>query len=606
MSTDLYGVRVLDVDRDRREVRLRVFVVYYEAAVQGYCAPPERDWSFFLGLLWESGRWDGPIGKVIEVDQILDDDWAAANARWFIEDVEQTARRNDPPSPEDWEHIKDFYYERDGRWANEHRLVQADFTVRVTDACWIQHLSPGNAWGTTWYERYADQPCAEDVPHIPDLRNPSTILKPFEGESDLEDLAFSDDGRFLAVLNDIQGLVVYNTADWSERVRARPESRVSATRLMWALGRRVVTFKDFRDESRQFAFDVDTGSWVDAPLERGRTRSSSGRHRAEYGIAVGVEFLDGPKALDSDELMIEAAAFTSDESRLFVAGMSPDVFVLDPSTGEVLDSFADTGERVWELAVSPDGAYLVTSAPTSSHEAELEIRVRRTRDQQIVARHRLNGYVSGLQWSPDGRRLVVMVTGAALGAPGEIHVLPIGLPADPPGDLRPPPRDTSADHGLDPDLILGMALASGSVTVDELNGIVAGHGRWLASGGGGGSWQVLTVGALPLAVYRGPSGTDGEQAELRNRRFETGTDLRGLNLACADLTALVGESIDLRGADLRDATVTDSQLRGARLSGADLRGTDFSRADLSGADLTGAKLAGTDFQGTDLTDAKGI
>ncbi|MBC6466818.1 pentapeptide repeat-containing protein [Actinomadura alba] len=155
-------------------------------------------------------------------------------------------------------------------------------------------------------------------------------------------------------------------------------------------------------------------------------------------------------------------------------------------------------------------------------------------------------------------------------------------------------------------MVRDMALASDPVTQDELNDLAAGHRRWLETGGGGGTWQVLKVGSLPLAIYNGPSGAEGTRAELRYRRFEKGADLRGLVLSWADLTGLVGEWIDLRGADLRNATVTDAQLRGAQLSGADLSGADFSRADLSGADLMGADLTGTDFENTDLTDAKRI
>ncbi|WP_345431295.1 hypothetical protein [Actinoallomurus vinaceus] len=230
MATDIFGARVLGVDLDRREVRFRVFVVYYETADRGYMTLPDRDRGFFLGLLWESGRWDHPIGEAtIGLDQILDEGWCATNARWFVEDVECTARRNDPPSAESWEVLHDFYYERDGGWRDEDHLVQADYTVRATHERWIEHLNEGDAWGSAWYPRWADDPRPEDLPHIPDLRHPATVLEPFpHGET--EELAFSDDGRHLAVHSDNGELVVYETATWSEHGRERVALPLEALR----------------------------------------------------------------------------------------------------------------------------------------------------------------------------------------------------------------------------------------------------------------------------------------------------------------------------------------------------------------------------------------
>ena len=116
------------------------------------------------------------------------------------------------------------------------------------------------------------------------------------------------------------------------------------------------------------------------------------------------------------------------------------------------------------------------------------------------------------------------------------------------------------------------------MTKQELNKIVASHGRWLADK------------------------SRGERANLHC------ADLRGANLSGADL----------RGADLSDADLSDANLCGADLCGADLCGADLRDADLRGANLSyanlsdanlryanlcGANLRGADLCGADLRDA---
>ena len=88
------------------------------------------------------------------------------------------------------------------------------------------------------------------------------------------------------------------------------------------------------------------------------------------------------------------------------------------------------------------------------------------------------------------------------------------------------------------------------MTKQELNEIVASHGRWLADN------------------------TTGERADLYRANL-CDADLRGANLRNADL----------RGADLRGA-----DLRGANLRNADLYRANLSEANLSEADLRGANL----------------
>lgn len=54
MSTDMYGVRVLEVDPDQLRVRLKVFVVYYETGSRTYIPLPDDEPGIFLQFLWDS------------------------------------------------------------------------------------------------------------------------------------------------------------------------------------------------------------------------------------------------------------------------------------------------------------------------------------------------------------------------------------------------------------------------------------------------------------------------------------------------------------------------------------------------------------------------
>ncbi|MFJ2203286.1 tetratricopeptide repeat protein [Streptomyces violaceusniger] len=160
MSTDLFGVRVLDLDHERRRVRFRVFVVYYEPSWgTGELLPDDP--SFFFRVLWEAAenftphRY-GPLTDVVTLDEFLDEGWVESNTHRFVAGVERVAVRNHPVSDEDFERLATFYYEREGGWPNEEQLAQGDYDVHVTDARWLESLRVGQSWGTTNYAGDSD------------------------------------------------------------------------------------------------------------------------------------------------------------------------------------------------------------------------------------------------------------------------------------------------------------------------------------------------------------------------------------------------------------------------------------------------------------------
>ncbi|MEU9113856.1 WD40 repeat domain-containing protein [Streptomyces sp. NPDC048483] len=449
MSTDLYGVRVLDVAPDRREVTFTVFVVYYDTESKTFPPLPDEP-GFFLHLLWERARWDGPLGELITVDQIGDEDWVNTHTRWFINHVERTSCDNYPPTDDHFARLHDFHYERSWGWQDEDLLVQAEYTVRVTDPRWTQQLNPGDSWGTTAYPVAADHLRREEAPNIPDLRHRTATFTPFEDlpkeEGTPGDLAFSDDGRYLAVTSDRDGLVIYETDGWTEHDRANSGLGLSPS-LKWVPGKHVVALNERYEGSTRWAYDVAAGAPVDIPSEPGRTRSRTGRYRVNYGEDYWVEFVNSPPecganepdGMKTPEFDAECVAFTADESRMFVGGMGPEIHVVGLPTGSIVDTITDSWKRTWGLAVSPDGAYLAVTVQTDRYREpwECELRVLRVADHEIVTRHRGGPYGGPLAWSPDGRWLAANVTTGGDGYGGETRIFPVGLPTGPPAALLP-------------------------------------------------------------------------------------------------------------------------------------------------------------------------
>jgi hypothetical protein len=433
MSTMMYGVRVLDVDRDDLRVRLKVFAVYYDTDSMSFPGVPETGLLFFA--LWERA-------PLVELDHLLDFEWVDANARRFVSRVELVASANHPPTDGHWERLDDFYYLRDGGWKDEDLLIQFEYDVWVTDPRWLEPLKPGDAWQTAAFPLTADTWTAEDAPHLPDFERPATVLT----VDSFSSLAFSDDGRYLAVCNPKGQVGVYDTTDWSQVGQAPAGDDWYLPRLMWVPGEHVVTVKshpEYVSPRPQWAFNVITGTEVDAPVQLGFTRSRDGVHRIDKDDESNdVLFTDGtargPDAVPWKD--VSYRAFTGDGSRLFLDA-NQTLYVLDPATGEVVDTVAyDWEEEQINFAANPDGGYLAIAAPSRRHHANEprpqhpeELCVFRLADRTIVLARELSSNVQELAWSPCGRWLAI-----AAGDRGRtVSVFPMGPDPD-----APVPRTT--------------------------------------------------------------------------------------------------------------------------------------------------------------------
>ncbi|MEO5991917.1 MAG: hypothetical protein ABIP68_09810, partial [Ferruginibacter sp.] len=142
MSTDVYGVKILQVEDDT--VNMKVFNVYRDWI--GYLPSPFNPFFFFM-VLGDSPNYD--VKSFIEKlsSEFYKEDFIFSNSANYIKSIEII----------DFENLLndmnyDFYYERDGKWKNEDQLPCITYKVTVTDNELLAHLSAGLAWGTTCYE----------------------------------------------------------------------------------------------------------------------------------------------------------------------------------------------------------------------------------------------------------------------------------------------------------------------------------------------------------------------------------------------------------------------------------------------------------------------
>lgn len=214
MSTDLYGIRVVDTKPEENKVVIKVFVVYYDVAYKNH-QPLPKDPSFFFRILWDEGDTrfgkGGTIGNEVSVDQICDEPWVDNNTFRFIKNVKQLRTTNFPLT--DYTGYADFYYERNGSWENEDKLVQATYEIEVTDTKYFDHLSSGMSWGTTAYQTKAVKVSHAYLSSLPDITKPLTQLHPFKDKS-ICDVLFSQDNAYFFALSSSGELVCYCMDSW--------------------------------------------------------------------------------------------------------------------------------------------------------------------------------------------------------------------------------------------------------------------------------------------------------------------------------------------------------------------------------------------------------
>ena len=174
MSTDLYEVTVVELDRGRRRVRLRVLCAYVDIDVEdgrvtyAEAKPFPRDASWFVRMLHEAG-FKGRDGVYDAIPSVTPpgvwttgpvpwkwppgDSWVNSNAWRFIERVDELWVRNEVPSEADWLRMYRRYYVGDDSeaWEPEDVMPYGEYDLWVTDPRWLESLSEGSTLGVTSY-----------------------------------------------------------------------------------------------------------------------------------------------------------------------------------------------------------------------------------------------------------------------------------------------------------------------------------------------------------------------------------------------------------------------------------------------------------------------
>ena len=131
------------------------------------------------------------------------------------------------------------------------------------------------------------------------------------------------------------------------------------------------------------------------------------------------------------------------------------------------------------------------------------------------------------------------------------------------------------------------------------------HSLWLDFArphGWGIKFQLLSVSGLPLAVWSGPTATEGKQLNL-NHADLTGLSIEWAVIPYSAMPGVLAKGVSFRGASLKRSLLTDGNFDGADFTMAQLEDADFSRSSLRGTCFRKAQLHDADFEGCDLTDA---
>jgi hypothetical protein len=420
---ETHEISIEEVDPAERRLRLVVSIIEREDT-RGWKLPDDP--SFFLHALWRPfdnvgyQPLPGAFDDVITEDQIANPAWVDAHTWRFIEEVERL--------PDD--------FDGDDPWGS------AIYDVRLTDGTWVARLTPRQCWDGAYDQTRADvrHDRAEDRGRIPDLRRCTARLDPFtesraaDGRQDREsrtpdNLAFSDDGRYLAVTNDRAEVAVFDTVDWSERGRVPPPGDWLWCGLQWLAARHVLLqWQAHPPVSR--AYDLDAAASIEAPDEVAELVAGTSQIRPYAGEGAFVELdpLDGRAGHRIEfDLLTNFTALTQDQSRLFVQS-GPDVHVLALPEGRVTEVLAGVAERAGNLAASPDGAYLAVAA-SDGYRRGTDIEVVRVPDGELVLRRYVPPSeapsLGSMAWSPDGRWFAVVLKADDDGYGGHVHVFPV-------------------------------------------------------------------------------------------------------------------------------------------------------------------------------------
>lgn len=138
--SELYSVRVA-ARPDDRTVDLDIKVVHPDA--MHIPASP----GFALMLLHDQADGDALLAREVDLQTVMNREWATANARAFVESVELLSSKNEPPP----EAINDYQH---GYWNKPKAWLEARLRIRATHPAWVSHVP--RAWDSASFDPASD------------------------------------------------------------------------------------------------------------------------------------------------------------------------------------------------------------------------------------------------------------------------------------------------------------------------------------------------------------------------------------------------------------------------------------------------------------------
>lgn len=148
--SDLYAVRVA-ARPDDRTIDLDIKVVHPDS-MHIPVSP-----GFALMLLHDTADGDVPLSRELDLQTLMNGEWARAHARAFVDSVELLSSANEPPA-EALHDSTHAYWKRPGSW------LEARLRIRVTHPAWLAHVR--KRWDSASFDPASDYEPSE--PASPD------------------------------------------------------------------------------------------------------------------------------------------------------------------------------------------------------------------------------------------------------------------------------------------------------------------------------------------------------------------------------------------------------------------------------------------------------
>jgi ankyrin repeat protein len=149
--SELYSIRVA-ARPDDHTVELDIKVVHPDAM-----HIPDSP-GFALMLLHDRAEGDAPLARELDLETVMNAEWAIANAKAFIASVELLSTKNEPP-----EEARDDYEHR--YWKNPKKWLEGRLRIRATHPAWVSHVP--NSWDSAAFDPAPSEPECDYEPCTP-------------------------------------------------------------------------------------------------------------------------------------------------------------------------------------------------------------------------------------------------------------------------------------------------------------------------------------------------------------------------------------------------------------------------------------------------------